>query len=59
MIGCVACVFNETCPDAFSEVSQYCGELLDQAQRQYEDALEKIEKISYGITDIETSYPNE
>lgn len=56
MIGCVACEYSDTCPDAFADVSQYCGKLIEQAQKQYEDALEKIEGIARGINDIEESY---
>ena len=59
MIGCVACEHVKTCPDAFADVAQYCGELLDQAQRQYEEALEKIEGIARGIDDTEESYKGE
>ena len=59
MIGCVACEYVDTCPDAFADVAQYCGELLDQAQRQYEEALAKIDGIAHGIDDAEESHKNE
>ena len=55
MIGCFACRFSDTCPDAFADVSQFCGELIRQAQIEYEEALERIDGISRGFTEIEES----
>lgn len=55
MIGCFACRFSDTCPDAFADVSQFCGELIRQAQIEYEEALEKAEGISRGLIEIEES----
>jgi len=55
MIGCFACRFSDTCPDAFADVSQFCDELIRQAQMEYEEALEKAEGISRGLNEIEES----
>ena len=55
MIGCVACEHVEICPDAYTEVAQYCDELILQAQKQYEEALEKIEGIARGFDSVESS----
>ena len=55
MIGCFTCRFSDTCTDAFADVAELCGELIRQAQIEYEEALEKAEGISRGLIEIEES----